>query len=405
MTLTAIAVKEAKPLTSGKRRWMHDREGLYLVVQPSGSKAWHYRGRIAGGPIVKKHLGDVTAQLDLKAARHLASEARKAARSGVRYEPPKPEAEAAHGPTVANSWAIYVNGRTDWRASTKAEHQRIFDKHISPKIGSRPIAGIIKADMLPVYDAAGRRGPAARNKCVAVLTGFFRWAHEERDLVAKSPMVGLKQKRGRSRSRVLTDSEIVEFWKACDSLDTGNEATVCFGAMFKMLLLTGCRRSEVAGIADAEIDRSEWVIPAERTKNGLPFLVHLTKTAKAILSGLPRFDDCTYLFGPTGETGSFGFSKAKERLDKLAKIAAGWRLHDLRRTYRTGLGKLGVPEYIAERMMNHTPAELVGTYDLHHYAAEMAKGWRKWEKNILSLVNQKKRSRPKVVDREPHVHS
>ena len=125
----------------------------------------------------------------------------------------------------------------------------------------------------------------------------------------------------------------------------------------------------------------------KRTKNGKELKVTLTKTALAILKSIPREDGCPYVFGPCGEKCSFGYSKAKSRLDVVAKIAKPWSLHDLRRTMRSGLGRLGVREEIAERCINHPPGGLVGVYDQHKYESEMSEAWQKWEKHVLESVN------------------
>jgi integrase len=159
--------------------------------------------------------------------------------------------------------------------------------------------------------------------------------------------------------------------------------------MFKLLLLTGARRNEIAGMADSEMEGNVWTLPAERAKNGIGLNVYLTKTALAILKSIPRIDGCAYVFGPSGGKCGFGFSKAKDRLDaKAERIKAAWRLHDLRRTFRTGLAKLGVVEEIAERCINHPAGGLVDTYDQHKYEAEMAAAWKLWERHILKLTTR-----------------
>lgn len=244
--------------------------------------------------------------------------------------------------------------------------------------------------MLPIADAAMKRGFYARNKTVAVLTAFFGdWCHFSRDLIATDPTRGTEQRvrketKGKAK-RTLDDDEVAAVWKACDEIDDANLATVRFGAMVRLLLLTGCRRNEVAGMSDAEIKGNIWTVPGKRTKNGKPLAVALTKTALAILKEIPRIDGCAYVFGPTGKTCAFGYSKAKERIDAVAQIKP-WRLHDLRRTFRTGLGRLGVREQIAERCINHPPTRLVEIYDLHQYAAEQAKAWQAWESHILHCL-------------------
>jgi len=397
VTLTAEAVRKLAP--SDARREIADAKerGLYLVIQKSGVKSWAYRGRVAGRP-VKITLGQYP-DLDLTAARDRAGDARKAAHAGRVFVAPGPEGsseaapEVPEGSSVTDVWKQYKALRLEpeCRAATVAEHARIFKAHIEPALGSRDIGTITKADLLPIADAALDRGFEARNKTVAVLTGFFGWCHEERDLIAKSPVIGIKQRsaRGINAKRALDDAEIKAFWKACDLIDGENLSSVRFGAMYKLLLLTGARRNEVAGMSDAEIKGNVWTIPGERTKNGKPLQVHLTKTAQAILKGVPRVKDCPYVFGPTGEKCGFGFSKAKDRLDaKAEKITTAWRLHDLRRTFRTGLGRLGITEEIAERCINHPPAGLKATYDQHKYEAEMAEAWKRWERHLLKVARK-----------------
>jgi integrase len=353
MGLTDIAVKSFKP--TDKRLEIADGRGLYLVVQPSGSKSWVYRGR-SNGNWVKWKLGDYPA-MSRRAAQGEAARARADALAGRVYITANCEATPAapQGRSVSDIWAQYRTLRLEpeCRASTVAEHCRIFANHIEPVIGARNIATISKADVLPIADAALKRGFEARNKTVAVLTSFFgTFAHEDRDLIEADPTRGIRQKVKKTTKgevkRALDDDEVASVWKACDEIDQHNLSATHFGAMFKLLLLTGCRRNEVAGMSDSEIKGNVWTLPGSRTKNGKPLVVTLTKTAQAILKGLPRVDGCRFVFGPTGQTCAFGFSKAKQRLDEVAKIKS-WRLRDLRRTMRTGLGRLGVAEQIAER--------------------------------------------------------
>jgi integrase len=332
-----------------------------------------------------------------KAARGEAARARADALAGRVFVASRPEGAPEAAPkdrSVSEVWARYVElglKVRKCRESTIDEHSRIFAAHIEPALGSRDIATIVKADLLPIADKALRRGFSARNKTVAVLTGFFGWAHRERDLIANSPLTGIEQHRDKEKEanpkRALDDAEVKAFWEACDAIDGENLAAVRFGAMFKLMLLTGSRRNEVAGMADAEIKGNVWTIPSMRAKNGKALRVHLTKTALAILKSVPRIVDCPYVFGPTGKKCGFGYSKTKDRLDaKAEKITTPWRLHDLRRTFRSGLGKLGVREEIAERCINHPPGGLIGIYDQHKYEAEMAEAWMKWERHVLKVA-------------------
>jgi len=81
-----------------------------------------------------------------------------------------------------------------------------------------------------------------------------------------------------------------------------------------------------------------------------------------------------------------GWSKGKKALDKLANIAP-WTLHDLRRTFRTNLGRLKVRPDIGERLVNHISArtEMEETYDLYTYLPEMREAMEKWEAFVRSI--------------------
>jgi hypothetical protein len=82
-----------------------------------------------------------------------------------------------------------------------------------------------------------------------------------------------------------------------------------------------------------------------------------------------------------------GFSKLKTRLDALSGVKA-WRWHDLRRTARTGMTRLGVPREHAEAAINHVSGRsaLERTYDRHDYAAEAAAALARWQAHVAGLV-------------------
>jgi integrase len=159
---------------------------------------------------------------------------------------------------------------------------------------------------------------------------------------------------------VLTDDEIRWFWHGCGKIGWP------FGPIFQLLLLTLQRRSEVSECPWTELNlpKATWLIPPERTKNGLSHEVHLSAGALRILEDLPK-PHRGLLFSVTGETSVSGFSRAKDRLHaamlkarrrelelpeeddklrKLLKIPASkplpveiphWTPHDLRRTATT----------------------------------------------------------------------
>jgi integrase len=154
-----------------------------------------------------------------------------------------------------------------------------------------------------------------------------------------------------------------------------------------LILLSGCRREEIGGLKWSEIDLKAHTItlPGERTKNHQAHVVPLTDAAIDILSGRER--DGEFVFGRTKARGFNGWSKAKEELDRVVKLEP-WTVHDLRRTVRTGLSRIKVLPHVAEAVVNHLPAKLIRTYDLHTYEAEKRAALDQWASHLKVCIAQ-----------------
>jgi integrase len=287
----------------------------------------------------------------------------------------------------------------------------------------RPIAEIARRDVREAIEAIvarggsgsadGRRrggGPYAARHAFAAVRRLFGWA-VSRDLIEKSPCEGLEavELHGApaARDRVLTDNELCLVWRVADT------AGYPFGALVKMLLLTGQRRDEIANATWSEIDGTllTLTIPAERMKGNFVQTVPLVPAAIAILETLPRFAGGKYLFSTTtGKRPISGFSKMKARLDaavlKFARegapepaqvTIAPWTLHDLRRTVRTGLSSVGVLPIIAELTIGHKQTGISAIYDRHRYDVEKRAALTAWETKLMSIVGEPK-PRPAAPD-------
>ena len=130
--------------------------------------------------------------------------------------------------------------------------------------------------------------------------------------------------------------------------------------------MTAQRRDEVAGMRWSEInlDKAEWNIPGERTKNGKAHTVHLSNEAISLIAALPRFAKLEgsvsdLVFTTTGRSPVSGFSKAKAQIDKLSTVS-DWRLHDIRRTVVTHMSQLGIAHHVADAILNHKSGVISG---------------------------------------------
>src|SRR5262249_28324063 len=134
-----------------------------------------------------------------------------------------------------------------------------------------------------------------------------------------------------------------------------------FADFVKLLLLTGARRTELAGMRRAELENGTWVIPSSRYKTGQEHVVPLSRMALEIIAGLPRVGE-EYVFSTNGRTHISGFVKFKDKLDRESGVT-GWVLHDCRRTSRTLMSRAAIAPDICERMVGHSMPSLRATYD------------------------------------------
>jgi integrase len=191
-----------------------------------------------------------------------------------------------------------------------------------------------------------------------------------------------------SRKHVVTNEELAAIWRACRDDD--------YGGIVRLLILTGQRRDEVGDImwSELDLDRGIWVIPRERTKNGLTHEVPLSGVALEILRSIPRRVGRDFVFGE-GRGGFSGWSKSKTRLDaRIAKAGAvvrPWRLHDLRRTAATRLGELGTLPHVIEATLNHISghkAGVAGIYNRATYAKEKREALNRWADYIHGMKDK-----------------
>jgi integrase len=204
-----------------------------------------------------------------------------------------------------------------------AEVERQFKKEINPVIGERDARTVTKRDISDLLDAIAERGsPITANRVFATLRRFFGWL-VEKHVLTESPCSGVRRPVDETpRERVLTDEELQVIWKATSAFDYP------FGPLWRVLLLTGQRREEVAGMEWSELSLTgnwpEWKLPGDRTKNKRPHAVPLSPLAVSMIDGLPRATSIgpdrretlsKFVFTTTGDTHVTGYSRSKARLD------------------------------------------------------------------------------------------
>jgi integrase len=226
-------------------------------------------------------------------------------------------------------------------------------------------------------------GASVRNRVRASLSTLLRWCIYEGWLDVNPVTATEKAAAGPSRDRVLTDAEIRALWGALKDDQ--------FGAVFKLLLLTAQRRTEIGDLKRDEIDfdHALIVLPPERTKNGKRHEIPLSTPALAILRAQPRIWGRAFIFGFDSVGGFTNWSETKQELSARAGITVPWRLHDLRRTAATRMIDLGTPPHVVESILNHYSGHrsgVAGIYNRSEYGPEKAAALGRWADALLAIV-------------------
>jgi integrase len=390
---------------------------LRLAVAPGGTKSY-LLNYVYGGRERRPKLGDHPS-MSPEQARAKGLKWRAMIQDGI--DPVKLAEDAKKlGPTAREAIESFISQHCVGKALRSwPEYQRALREYaIGPAkgigkvccgkfhFGNVAIAEVTRGDVQAVLDhVAEVHGPIMARRLYAHLARAFRWA-ASRGLIDASP-IAVVEKPGKAtaRDRVLSDGEMRALWRASNSLDPMHRDYV------RLLMLLGQRRGEVAAMEWDEIDRERrlWVIPSEKSKNGLPHIVPLPAAALAIIEAQKHVAENPYVFAATARVGAHlnCYSDIREKLQaavrqaqleahpgadpKSIKPMVHWTFHDLRRSMRTGLSMLGVAPEVAERCIGHLPAGIRAVYDRWSFVNEKRAAMEAWAGHLLALTADEKK--------------
>jgi integrase len=399
--LTDKAIKNAKAPDAGRAMlWdsvVADETSLPgsfgLRVSANGVKSWIIMYRIED----TKNPGKVKQQyrkvgsypsLSLAEAREVAREALKLAGQGIDPIQAKESEKRAVASikSVRDAVEVFIQRYAKQKNRSWKEVERVFNYYIIPKMGDRPLPSITPGDIHDVLDTLMDAGhPYMANRVFAHTRKFFNWC-SERHWISEPPTKNISRPaEEQARDRILDNGEVERLWQGCGELGWP------FGPYFKLLLITGQRRNEVAGMKWDHIDLGNrlWTLPKEETKAKRQHEVPLSPMAVEILEAAPQ--DGTYVFSTTGKTPISGFSKAKKRWDEiLAENLTPWRLHDIRRTVASGMAEIGIAPHVIEKVLNHSTGQISGVaavYNRYAYTEEKRTALVAWSRALEAIVH------------------
>ena len=380
--------------------WDEDLRGFGLKTTPAGKKVYLLQYRLGGRESTTKRMtiGTHGSPWTPASARDEAERLLAFVRQGRDPAAERDERRRVAVDLAFDSYAtkfLQDYGKATWRSSTYDNAESYLRRYVTPVLKKKALPSIKRSDLSVIFDALPANKPALPRNVFAQIRQLFGWAVERGD-IERSPLQGFKAPGTvASRDRVLTDEELRLVWLGASELGSP------FGPLFQLLMVTGQRREEGAGVDWRELHRAaaEWSIPAGRAKNGSAHTVPLSRLADSILSaraqGVDVWPKKGLVFTTTGKTPVSGFSRAKARLDEtIAKLNENeplepWRIHDLRRTLATGLQRLGVRFEVTEAVLNHVSGSksgVAGVYQRHDWKQEKRDALDAWARHVEQVV-------------------
>ncbi len=353
---------------------------LGIRISPKDKRTWFICYRLIGGTNKQKFtLGSYPA-LKYKAAKEKALPLLQSVKNGK--DPKAKKHKQLNDPTMTDLWKAYqdvlVLNPKKKKPATLKEESRKWEVELEPHIGKMKVSDVTPAIVAQIIDRVARSYPVAANRLRSLLIVMFKPALRK-GWIVNHPLDYIdKPAQETPRQRVLTDEEIKLVWNASGTVPENA------GAMLKIQLLTAQRSGEIERMRWEDIDDAVWRI--KNTKTGNDHLVPLGDQVLQVL-GKHLQRNSGYVFASKRGNAGHARHNTKDRSKVQEESGtSGWTNHDLRRTARTLMSRIGVRKHIAERVINHSQGGIVGVYDLHDYLQEKRQALDKLGREIDRII-------------------
>jgi len=398
--VTTAEVDHLAPQDGSTFLWDKALPGFGVRVTQGGTKSYIYQYRLGGrGSISRRFtIGRHRAPWTARSARN---KALCLAQQVAKGKDPVKKRRERRRKQVGHRFDRYAELFTEeylkrrWKDWSRIRSMLVH--YAVPTIGTKRIWDVRRSDLTAIYRRLENR-PSVARAMHATLRKMFKRAMSRDDL-KHSPVQGVDAPPPpKPRNRYLSTEEL-----RC-ALKTSYQLTGHYGPAFRLMILTGQRRGEVIGLDWSELQRegSRWDLPTERSKNGRPHLVPLSKQAIALLDAVACGKDWPShgsVFLSSYGTRLSAFSKVKEKWDAMifrrmrsaeeSAVLAPWWIHDIRRTVATGMQALQIRTEIIESVLNHlsgTKSGIVGVYQCYPYQEEKRQAMKQWGRHIKKLT-------------------
>lgn len=386
-----------------------EQPGLYVRVYRSGAKAfWYVYRPVGGGRSVNKRWVRIGTSPDvsLKAARDAARVMAGRVAAGVDVAAERREEKRRERALLQPAIDLYKESLEERQVVKEKEVISLLRRELLDPLGNVDVAMLDRQSLVRRIEAVRKSGRPGTAKELRTRVGVFLGWCVDRGLIQANPLAGWRQPRATRAERLaqpgraLADSELAGFWRAT------LEQEWPFSQYLQLLLLLGQRRTDTVLMRWSDIvldtgrgielwpdlprQHNVWIVPPETTKSGRPHYIPLPTQAVAILRTHPRLNKSDLVFPGRKGKPMTGWSK------RLPDVYAAtnreglthWTPHDLRRTMRTGLGRLGVDRIIAELLLDHAISDdLAKIYDRGSYWPHRVEATQRWADHVFKHIS------------------
>lgn len=391
--LTTLQIKSAKPAERAYK--LADTGGLFVLVQPNGSKLWRYKFRLDGVEGLQA-LGAFP-EVSLADARVAHAESRKLVAKGIhpvqaRREERESRAQAELHRVKGSFGAVCADWNkatsADLRPATVQQRNREIEKDLMPRFRDRPISKITRLELTAALKEVEARAPEVARNVRNYLWGIFEHAIDS-GLIEDNPVppVRVLRKRNQENHPALSPELLGEFLRKLDAFDTIHEQTRI--AML-LVVLTACRKSEVIGgkWSEVDLDTAEWEIPAKRMKAGRAHWVPLSRQAVKLIRDLRAIaeEGSVYMFPNRRDPDRPMADRSLNALMERLGFSGDGTPHGMRATFSTHFNASGANIDVIENCLAHVPANRVrAAYNRHAYRVERREMLQAWADQVDAL--------------------
>lgn len=275
------------------------------------------------------------------------------------------------------------------KLKTREFYELVIDKYLIKEFGHLKPIDIKRSDIIALLDdiAFVQKKPTMANRVKAVISSILSFGVDKGLLEFNQAKTIKPVKKERPRDRILSDEEILKVWIVIE-----NESPVIRG-LFKLLLLLGQRSGETKRMKWEQLHGDIWEISSEETKAGRRHIVPLPQLVIEELEYLKKYTgDSVFVFETPSNRTVGHIESIHKALDRIKeKSGVDFRIHDLRRTFASGLAKQGVDRTVIGKLLNHKSIArdfgVTAIYDRYDYLSEKRQAITTWAIYLQNIVS------------------